>query len=80
MMLMLANDSQEDSQAHGRLRTSADDGGLLTTVVQGVLMIPVFVCYGILVRHMVRSLKLRKAEQREGRIVYTRVRYWNRTT
>lgn len=40
-------------------------------VIFGVLMIPVFVCYGILARHMFRSLKLRKAEQREGRIVYT---------
>jgi hypothetical protein len=37
----------------------------------GVLMIPVFVCYGVAFRHMVRSLKLRKAEQRDGRIVYT---------
>ncbi len=33
-------------------------------VVFGVLMIPVFVCYGIAGRHVVRSLKLRKAEQR----------------
>jgi hypothetical protein len=40
-------------------------------VIFGVLMIPVFVGYGIAVRHVVRSLKLRKAEQREGRIVYT---------
>jgi hypothetical protein len=40
-------------------------------VVFGVLMIPVLVCYGIAFRHMVRSLKLRKFEQREGRIVYT---------
>lgn len=40
-------------------------------VIFGVLMIPVLICYGILARHMFRSLKLRKVEQREGRIVYT---------
>lgn len=40
-------------------------------VIFGVLMIPVFFCFGILVRHMFRSVKLRKAEQGEGRIVYT---------
>ena len=38
--------------------------------VFGVLLIPVLVGYGIAFRHMLRSLKLRRAEQRERRIVY----------
>jgi len=37
----------------------------------GVLMIPVLVCFGILARHMFRSVTLRKAEQHEGRVLYT---------
>lgn len=37
----------------------------------GALMIPVFICFGITIQHTVRSLKLRKAEQREGRIIYS---------
>jgi sterol desaturase/sphingolipid hydroxylase (fatty acid hydroxylase superfamily) len=40
-------------------------------VIYGVLIIPVFVALGVLVRHGVRYMKLRRAEQREGRIVYT---------
>jgi hypothetical protein len=40
-------------------------------VIFGVLMIPVLVGYGLAIRHMVRSVRLRSSEQREGRIVYT---------
>jgi hypothetical protein len=40
-------------------------------VIFGVLMIPVLVGYGLAIRHMVRSVRLRNTEQREGRIVYT---------
>ena len=39
-------------------------------VIFGVCMIPVFVTFGIAIRHGVKSWKLRKAEQKEGRIVY----------
>jgi hypothetical protein len=41
------------------------------TAIFGVLMIPFLVAFGITFRHMLRSLQFRKAEQREGRIVYT---------
>ena len=40
-------------------------------VIFSVLMVPVLFSYGIAGRHVIRSLKLRKAEHREGRIVYT---------
>jgi amino acid permease len=40
-------------------------------VIFGVLVIPVFVACVISFRHAVRSMKLRRAERREGRIIYT---------
>lgn len=40
-------------------------------LIFGALMIPVFVGCGIVARHAFRSVQLRKAEQRDGRIVYT---------
>jgi hypothetical protein len=42
-----------------------------TIVIFGVLTIPVLLCLGNTIRHAIRSLKLRKREQREGRIVYS---------
>ena len=36
----------------------------------GVCMIPVFVTFGVAIRHGVKSWKLRKAEQKEGRIAH----------
>lgn len=41
-------------------------------LIFGVLLIPVFVTFGITVRRVVRSLMLRNAEQREGRIVFAK--------
>jgi hypothetical protein len=38
-------------------------------VIFGVMMVPVLVGYGLAIRHMVRSVKLRTGEQSEGRIV-----------
>jgi hypothetical protein len=40
-------------------------------VIFGVCMIPVFVTFGIAIRHGVKSWKLRRAEQKAGGIVYT---------
>jgi len=40
-------------------------------VIFGVLVIPVLVACVISLRHVVRAMMLRRAEQREGRIIYT---------
>jgi hypothetical protein len=40
-------------------------------VIFGLCMIPVFVTFGIAIRHGVKSWKLRRAEQKAGGIVYT---------